>query len=73
MSGCASINKTMSGGRHRRHHRRGKTAKKTRKAMKGSWTQKVTQLYQQMKKADPSVQFRDALVKASKMKKAGQL
>lgn len=68
-TGVPTMNKTMSGGRRRR----GKTAKKTRKGSKGSWTQKVTELYKKMKKADPSVQFRDALVKASKLKKAGQL
>jgi len=61
----------MSGGRRRRH--RSKTAKKTRKGSKGSWTQKVTQLYKMMKKQNPATQFRDALVKASKLKKAGQL
>lgn len=71
MSGC-KLATTMSGGRRRRHHR-GKTAKKTRKGKKGSWTEKVTELYKKMKKADPSVQFRDALVKASKLKKVGQL
>lgn len=59
----------MAGGRRRR----GKSAKKTRKGKAGSWTQKVTELYKKMKKADSSVQFRDALVKASKLKKAGQL
>lgn len=63
----------MAGGRRRRGSKR--TAKKTRKMSKGasSWTSKVTSLYKQMKKSDPAVSFRDALVKASKLKKAGQL
>jgi hypothetical protein len=52
-----------------------KAGKKSRKMSKGasSWTSKVTTLYKQMKKSDPAVSFRDALVKASKLKKAGQL
>lgn len=66
------MNKTVSGGRRRTHHKK-RAAKKTRKGAKGSWTQKVTDLYKKMKKADAAVQFRDALVEASKLKKAGKL
>lgn len=45
--------------------------RKTRKA--SSWTKKVTDLYHKMKKADKSVQFKDALKRASELKKKGQL
>ena len=38
-----------------------------------AWTRKVTDLYRKMKKEDPSTRFTDALKRASKMKKAGQL
>ncbi len=41
---------------------------------KGSeWTRKVTALYKKMKKADKTVKFRDALKKASTLKRKGQL
>jgi hypothetical protein len=51
---------------------RRKTAqRKTRKA--SSWTKKVTDLYYKMKKADKSVEFKDALKRASELKKKGQL
>lgn len=62
----------MSGGRRRGTRKGMKKAKKgTRKA--SSWTSKVTALYKQMKKSNPATQFRDALVKASQLKKKGQL
>lgn len=79
---ACSKNLTLSGGSRRGSKRSGskrsgskRQAKKTRKMSKGasSWTSKVTALYKQMKKSDPAVSFRDALVKASKLKKAGQL
>ncbi len=69
MAGCTGRNMTLSGGRRRRASRKGK--KGTRKA--SSWTAKVTALYKKMKKENPAIQFRDALVKASKLKKSGQL
>lgn len=37
------------------------------------WTKKVTELYRKMKKENSQVSFRDALVKASKLKKEGKL
>ena len=54
-----------------------RAAKKTgsRKSRKGGneWTRKVTALYRKMKQQNKSVKFRDALKKASAMKKAGTL
>lgn len=45
---------------------------KTRKSGK-PWTTLVTELYNKMKKENPNTKFRDALIKASEMKKKGQL
>lgn len=49
--------------------------RKSRKLSKGAkeWTTAVTKLYREMKAKDKTVRFRDALVKASKLKKSGQL
>ncbi len=49
--------------------------RKTRKLSKGAkaWTTAVTKLYREMKAKDKSVKFSDALKKASKLKKSGQL
>jgi RNA polymerase-interacting CarD/CdnL/TRCF family regulator len=47
--------------------------RKSRKGGPSTWTSKVTELYRKMKKEDSSVSFRDALVKASALKKKGQL
>lgn len=49
--------------------------RKSRKLSQGAkaWTTAVTKLYREMKAKDKSVRFRDALVKASKLKKSGQL
>ena len=49
--------------------------RKSRKLSKGAkaWTTAVTKLYREMKAKDKAVRFRDALVKASKLKKSGQL
>jgi len=45
-----------------------------RKTRKGStWTRSVTKLYHEMKRKDKSVQFRDALKEASRLKKQGKL
>lgn len=58
-------NKRSEGGRRR------KTAQ--RKTRKGNpWTKFVTKVYHDMKKADKSVQFKDALKRASELKKKGQ-
>jgi hypothetical protein len=56
-------NKRSEGGRRK--------SGKSRKA--STWTKSVTALYHKMKKEDKSVSFRDALVKASKLKKEGKL
>ena len=76
MSGCGVDMKPMQGGRRasRKVARKVKSVRKekaTRK--KGSWAQKVKELYHKMKKTDKNISFRDVLIKASKMKKAGQL
>ncbi len=49
--------------------------RKTRKLSQGAkaWTTAVTKLYREMKAKDKSVKFSDALKKASKLKKSGQL
>jgi hypothetical protein len=63
-------NKTEGGNRKNKNKSEG-GKRKTRKA--SSWTMKVTELYRKMKKNDSNVQFKDALVEASKLKKKGQL
>jgi hypothetical protein len=63
-------NKTEGGKRKNKNKSEG-GRRKTRKA--SSWTMKVTELYRKMKKADGGVQFKDALVEASRLKKKGQL
>lgn len=49
--------------------------RKSRKLSKGAkaWTTAVTKLYREMKAKDKSAKFSDALKKASKLKKSGQL
>jgi len=57
-------NKRSEGGRR-------KTAQ--RKTRKGNpWTKFVTKVYNDMKKKDKNVQFKDALKRASEMKKKGE-
>jgi hypothetical protein len=48
---------------------------KTRKLSKGAraWTQAVTKIYRQMKAKDKTVKLRDAMKRASALKKRGQL
>lgn len=63
---------------HRKERKERKERKTQRKQeggkRKGSeWTRKVTALYKKMKKADKTVKFRDALKKASTLKRKGQL
>lgn len=64
---ASGANGNQKGGRRKSH--------KSRKLSKGAraWTTAVTKLYREMKAKDKSVRFRDALVKASKLKKSGQL
>ncbi len=65
-------NKNKAEGGDRKNKNKSEGGKrKTRKA--SSWTMKVTELYRKMKKNDSNVQFKDALVEASKLKKKGQL
>jgi hypothetical protein len=49
--------------------------RKTRKLSKGAraWTQAVTKIYRQMKAKDKTVKLRDAMKRASALKKRGQL
>lgn len=49
--------------------------RKSRKLSKGAkaWTTAVTKLYREMKAKDKSAKFSDALKRASKLKKSGQL
>jgi hypothetical protein len=63
------------GGKRRNNTRRNKTEGGKRKMAKGAseWNKKVTELYRKMKKEDSSVMFKDALVRASELKKKGQL
>lgn len=61
-------NKRSEGGR-----RRSAKASAQRKTRKGNpWTKFVTKVYQDMKKKDKNVQFKDALKRASEMKKKGE-
>jgi hypothetical protein len=60
-------NKTEGGDRKNKKTRGG-----SRKAP-SDWNKKVTELYRKMKKKDDSVMFKDALVRASELKKKGQL
>lgn len=55
--------KSSKGGRRR------KAASKTRKA--GSWPQFVKKTYMDMKKKDKNATFKDAMKRASTLKKAG--
>jgi hypothetical protein len=52
-----------------------KTAKKGRKLSKGasSWNKKVMEVYREMKAKNPETKLRDAMKRASQMKKAGTL
>lgn len=60
-------NKRSEGGR------RSAKASAQRKTRKGNpWTKFVTKVYQDMKKKDKNVQFKDALKRASEMKKKGE-
>ncbi len=60
--------------RKNRKDRKNRSRKQEGGKRKGNaWTRKVTDLYRKMKKEDPSTRFTDALKRASKMKKAGQL
>jgi hypothetical protein len=78
--GSCGINKNNGsmatmGGKRRNNTRRNKTEGGKRKMAKGAseWNKKVTELYRKMKKEDSSVMFKDALVRASELKKKGQL
>ncbi len=63
------------GGKRRNKTRRNRTEGGKRKMSKGAsdWNKKVMGVYAEMKKANKDASFRDALVEASKRKKAGTL
>jgi hypothetical protein len=63
------------GGKRRNKTRRNKTEGGKRKMSKGAsdWNKKVMGVYAEMKKKNKEASFRDALVEASKRKKAGTL
>jgi hypothetical protein len=63
------------GGKRRNRTRRNKTNGGKRKMSKGAsdWNKKVMGVYSEMKKKNSNASFRDALVEASKRKKAGTL
>ncbi len=60
------------GGKRRNKTRRNKTEGGKRKAP-SDWNKKVMGVYAEMKKKNKDASFRDALVEASKRKKAGTL
>ena len=53
--------------------RRNKTEGGKRKKGPSEWNKKVMRVYSEMKNTDSNASFRDALVEASKRKKAGTL
>ncbi len=63
------------GGKRRNRTRRNRTEGGKRKMSKGAsdWNKKVMGVYAEMKKKNKEASFRDALVEASKRKKAGTL
>jgi hypothetical protein len=64
---------TLMGGKRRNKTRRNKTEGGKRKKGPSDWNKKVMSVYSEMKKKDSNASFRDALVEASKRKKAGTL
>ena len=65
----------QDGGRKRRMtKRKGHSRRHTHKGNRGasSWPQFVKKTYLEMKRSNPSATFRDAMVKASKLKKEGK-
>jgi hypothetical protein len=61
------------GGKRRNRTRRNKTEGGKRKKGPSDWNKKVMGVYAEMKKNNKEASFRDALVEASKRKKAGTL
>ena len=61
------------GGKRRNKTRRNKTEGGKRKKGPSDWNKKVMGVYAEMKKKNKEASFRDALVEASKRKKAGTL
>jgi hypothetical protein len=71
----ASRKKSQDGGRKRRMtKRKGHSRRHTRKGNRGtaSWPQFVKKTYLEMKRSDKGATFKDAMVEASRRKKAGQ-
>jgi hypothetical protein len=69
-------NSKKEGGRrkHRATKRKSHSRRHTHKGKHGtpSWPQFVKKTYLEMKRSNPSATFRDAMVKASKLKKEGK-
>lgn len=63
------------GGKRRNRNRSEGGRRKTRKMSKGAdaWRDSVMRVYKEMKAKNADTQFKDALVEASRRKKAGQL
>jgi hypothetical protein len=57
--------------RHSRTQKHRRSRRATRKA--SSWAQAVTKVYRQMKRENPNVSLKDAMVKASQLRKEGRL
>jgi hypothetical protein len=71
----ASRKNSQDGGRKRRMtKRKGHSRRHTRKGNRGagSWPQFVKKTYLEMKRSDKGATFKDAMVEASRRKKAGQ-
>jgi hypothetical protein len=63
----------LMGGKRRNKTRRNKTEGGKRKKGPSEWNKKVMSVYAEMKKKNKDASFRDALVEASRRKKAGNL
>jgi hypothetical protein len=73
---CMAKNESMPAplmGGKRNKTRRNKTEGGKRKKGPSEWNKKVMRVYSEMKNTDSNASFRDALVEASKRKKAGTL
>lgn len=69
---CGMALPTIGGKRRNKTHRN-KTEGGKRKKGPSDWNKKVMGVYAEMKKKNKEASFRDALVEASKRKKAGTL
>jgi hypothetical protein len=69
----AAMPMATMGGKRRNKTRRNKTEGGKSKKGPSDWNKKVMGVYAEMKKKNKEASFRDALVEASKRKKAGTL